>query len=75
MGRVAAIEMTNTFRIVKRAYSKYETVETFTGSFCDASNRAHEIQFEKSDGEYIVRRTDEPNYIRGSSYQSGMDWL
>ena len=67
--------MTNQHRIVRRAFSKYTTVEIFTGSFVDASNRADALQYANKDGEYLLRGVEESDYRAGSSYQSGMDWL
>jgi hypothetical protein len=66
----------NQHRIVRRAFSQYVTVETFTGSFVDASNRADALQYANQDGEYMLRGVNEPDRRESSgSFQSGMDWL
>lgn len=67
--------MTSQHRIVRRAFSQYTTVEIFTGSWVDASNRADALQYANKDGEYLIRGLDQPNWSQSSSYQSGMDWL
>lgn len=68
--------MTSTqHRIVRRAFSQYTTVEVFTGTFVDASNRADAMQFANQDGEYFLRGVNEPDRRESSSYQSGFDWL
>lgn len=64
-----------TYRIVRRAFSQYATVETFVGSWLDAMNRADALERGNRDGEYFLRGVDEPNHRPGSSYQSPMDWL
>lgn len=63
------------YRIVKRAFSNYTTVETFTGTRLAAGNRATDLQFAKRDGEYLVREIDEPNQRFSGYGQSPMDWL
>lgn len=63
------------FRIVKRAYGRYSDIETFEGKRLDAVEYSAKMQFERRDGEYLVRGMDEPNWSPSSSYQSGMDWL
>lgn len=67
--------MTNQHRIVRRAFSQYTTVEVFTGSFVDASNYADKLQYERQDGEYLLRGVNEPDRRPTSSYQSGFDYL
>ena len=65
----------STFNIIRRAYSEYEHIETFTGTWVEATNHAMSLQSERRDGEYMTRRPGEPNKFDGSAYQSGFDYL
>ena len=69
--------MTNTFKIVRRAYGKYEVVGAFTGTWSAAQCHAMELQARNNDGEYDTRTEDQPiGPLAPSSYgQSGFDWL
>lgn len=67
--------MTNTYRIVRRAFGSYADVEVMNCSWLDAMNRADELQRTRRDGEYLLRRGDQPNWEPSPSYQSPMDWL
>ena len=62
--------MTKTFRIVRRAYSQYADIETFTGTWFQADDRAMMLQRANLDGEYLVRLPDQPNWEPGG-YQYG----
>lgn len=44
-----------TFRIIRRAFSQYTLAEEFTGTFCEASERADALQRQNRDGEYFPR--------------------
>jgi hypothetical protein len=63
------------FEIRRRAFGRYETVETFLGSHLGAISRAMELEYAKRDGEYLVRRPGEANWIPGAAVQSGLDFL
>lgn len=65
-----------TYRIVRRAYSEYTDVEIFNGGYLDAILRAMVLENINKDGEYIVRRMDQPNKEDVGGYvQSGFDYL
>jgi hypothetical protein len=69
-------EKTNTFRIVRRAYGKYEVVGEFTGTWSAAECHAMALQAERRDGEYSTRFPEDDITPAKSSYgQSGFDWL
>lgn len=59
-------EMTN--QIARRAYGKYETVETGIVGWVAAEMRAANLQAEKQDGEYFTFRDDEIPGSRPSSH-------
>ena len=67
--------MTETFNIVKRAYSEYTIWGTVRGTYLEALEVADAAERMYKDGEYLVRRPNEPNWIPVSSYQSGLDYL
>ena len=65
-----------TYRIVRRAFSKYEVVATFNGTWVDASNLAARMQYENNDGEYFERDNNTPLTGHPSQNgQSGFDYL
>lgn len=63
-----------TYRIVRRARSTYTPVAEGL-SWADAMEQAEQLERQRLDGEYIVRRQGEPDWIAGPAAQSGMDWL
>lgn len=71
-----AIEpISQTYRIVRRTFSVYTTVEEFTGTFIEVNDHCMKLERENRDGEYLYRRPGQPDWESGSSYQSGFDWL
>jgi secreted trypsin-like serine protease len=65
---------TQTYRIVKRAFSVYTDIKTVDG-WLNAMTESMAMQFANQDGEYMVKQIDEPNWVGGPAYQSPMDWL
>jgi hypothetical protein len=65
----------NRLRIVKRAYGEYADFCSFIGTHLAAIEFAAGQERQNSDGEYLVRGLDEPNWTPSSSFQSGFDWL
>lgn len=63
--------MSVNYRIVRRAFSKYETVAEWDGSYLQALEFAMLWEHEMKDGEYLVRREDEPNHIEGGYINQG----
>lgn len=63
-----------TYRIVRRARSTYTTVAEGL-SWMAAMQVADVIERDRKDGEYIVRREGEPDWLPAPAAQSGMDWL
>lgn len=55
-----------TYQIARRAYGKYETIETGIESWVAAEVRAMALQAEKNDGEYFTFRDDETPCSRPS---------
>lgn len=55
-----------TYQIARRAYGKYETVETGIDGWVVAEVRAMALQSEKQDGEYFTFRDDETPCSRPS---------
>lgn len=67
--------MTATYEIRRRAFGQYATVETFSGSYLGAIGRAMDLEYANRDGEYLVRKPGEANWIPGACEQSGFDYL
>lgn len=68
---------TMALRIIRRAFSDYHLVEIFNGTWLEAEMRAMDLQFQKQDGEYLVRPLEGPiKYNNPSPYiQSSFDFL
>ena len=60
------------FRIVRRAFSEYQTVERFEGSWLAAVARAEDLERTNRDGEYLLRRLDEPNWSPAGYIDQGV---
>ena len=50
------------YRIVRRAFGRYEIIENNITDLMYAINRAMKLEFENNNGEYFVRRKDEPDW-------------
>lgn len=57
-----------TYKIARRSYGKYETVETGIAGWIAAVNRAMELQATNQDGEYFEFRDDETPGSRPNEY-------
>jgi hypothetical protein len=57
-----------TYQIAKRAYGRYEVIETGIVGWVAAETRASELQAKKQDGEYFTFRDDETPCSRPSEY-------
>lgn len=67
--------MTVYYYIVKRANSKYTTVQNGLSSWAQANELAEKMQRENNDGEYFSRHMLEKSWTPVSSFQSGFDYL
>lgn len=64
------------FTIVRRAFGKTEVFAHFTGTWVEGTCKAMELEAHHRDGEYSIRRMDEPLInIDGQAFQSGFDYL
>lgn len=65
------------YRIVKRAYSQYEQVAVFSGTYVEAVLAGMKLQSEKQDGEYMIRELNQPNDLPGNNPadQGGIAWV
>jgi hypothetical protein len=64
---ISATHTERRLRIVRRAYSQYTDFCSYIGSYLGALAEADHFERMNCDGEYLVRRFDEPNWLPGSS--------